>query len=142
MIGYLGSLLRQPSNIFPNLAAQTKHVAIINALTSVWPELKKPNNNPQGLKDLGEDYLLLGPKDMCLYHLSQGEQRALDTFFSGYPGAKDINQCTVHRWGHLKLPNGQVTRSQWKEAECCSDMLQMDCNVKVRGLIQFRSCTL
>ena len=33
VIGYLGSLLRQPSNIFRNLAAQTKRVANTNALT-------------------------------------------------------------------------------------------------------------
>ena len=135
MIGYLGSLLRQPSKIFQNLAAQTKHVAIINALTSMWPELKELEDDPRGSKDLGEGYLLLGPKDTCLYHLLQDEQRALDTFFSGYPGAEDVDRHTVYRWGRLKLPNEQIARSRWKEAERCSDMSRMDRNVKVRGLI-------
>jgi hypothetical protein len=135
MIGYLGGLLRQPSNIFGNLAAQTRRVAITNALTSMWPELQKPTVDPRGSKDLGDGYLLLGPRDTCLYHLSYDEQRALVTFFSSYPGAEDVDRQTVHRWGRLKLPNEQIARSRWKEAERCSDMSRMDRNVKVRGLI-------
>ena len=101
----------------------------------MWPELKKPEEDPRGSKDLGEGYLLLGPKDTSLYHLSQAEQRAFDTFFSGYPGAEDVDRCTVRRWGRLKLPSQQIARSRWKEVERCSDMSRMDCNVKVCGLI-------
>jgi hypothetical protein len=33
LIGYLGSLLRQPSNAFRNLAMQTRRVANANALS-------------------------------------------------------------------------------------------------------------
>ena len=57
----------------------------------MWPELKELEDDPRGSKDLGEGYLLLGPKDTCLYHLLQDERRALDTFFSGYPGAEDVD---------------------------------------------------
>ena len=82
MIGYLGGLLRQPSNIYKNLAAQTRRVTTINTLTAMWPELQAHVDDPRGSKDLGDEYLLLGPRDTSLYHLSHVEQTTLDTFFS------------------------------------------------------------
>jgi hypothetical protein len=138
-IGYLGNLLKQPSNIFRNLAAQAKRVAYTNALTAMWPDLQIQDKDPRGSKDLGDNYLLLGPKDTTLYRLPDNEQTALDTFFSGYPGAEDIDRRTVYRWGRLKLPTEQIARSRWKEVDRCSDMSRMDRNVKVSILIQFES---
>jgi hypothetical protein len=134
-IGYLGNLLRQPSNIYRNLAAQTKRVAHTNALVAMWPELQKKTDDPRGSKDLGDDYLLLGPKDTSLYHLPHDEHLVLDGFFSNYPGSEGIDRHTVHRWGRLKLPTKQIARSRWKESERCSGMSRMDRNVKVRRLI-------
>ena len=131
VIGYLGSLLRQPSNIFRNLAAQTKRVANTNALVAMWPELQKTKGDPRGSKDLGDDYLLLGPKDTSLYQTSPAEQAALETFFSGHPDAEDIDRQSVYRWGRLKIPTEQIARSRWKEMELCSDMARTDRNVKV-----------
>ena len=64
VIGYLGSLLRQPSNVFQNLAAQAGQVAITNALVAMWPDLEQKQSDPRGSEDLGDGYLLLGPKDM------------------------------------------------------------------------------
>ena len=135
MIGYLGGLLRQPSNIYGNLAAQTRRVAITNALTTMWPELQKHTDDPRGSKDLGDDYLLLGPRDTSLHNLSHAEQTAIDTFFSGYPDAEGVDRHTVQRWGRLKLPTEQTARSRWKEVDRCSDMARMDRNVKVTILI-------
>ena len=122
VIGYLGSLLRQPSNPFRNLAAQTKRVANTNTLVAMYPDFEDQKGDPRGSKDLGNGYLLLGPKDTTLYHVSPAEQTTLDDFFSGQPGAEDIDQQTVYRWGRLKLPTEQVARSRWKELERCSDM--------------------
>ena len=134
VIGYLGSLLQQPSNIFQNLAAQTKCVAHTNAFFAMWLDLQKAKGNPRGSKDLGNGYLLLGPKDVTLHQTSPAEQAALDAFFSGHPDAEDINQQSVYWWGYLKIPTEQITRSQWKEVERCSDMAQTDRNVKVCNL--------
>ena len=91
VIGYLGSLLRQPSNAFWNLAAQTKHVANTNALVAMWPEFKKTKGNPRGSIDLGDSYLLLGPKDTTLYHVSPAEWTSLDSFFSNQLDANNID---------------------------------------------------
>ena len=135
VIGYLGSLLRQPSNPFCNLAAQAKHVINTNALVAMWPDFEQAKDNPQGLKDLGNGYLLLGPKDTSPYHLLPAKQTAVDTFFFGYPGIEGTNQQAIYQWGCLKMPVNQIARSQWKEVERCSDMARTDRNLKVRGLI-------
>jgi len=132
VIGYLGSLLRQPSNPFRNLAAQTKRVVHTNALVAMWPELEKTKGDPQGSRDLGDNYLLLGPKDTTPYYVLPTEQEALDTFFSGYPDAEDVDRQAVYRWGCLRVPTTQVARSRWKELDRCSDMARTDRNVKVR----------
>ena len=89
VIGYLGSLLRQPSNPFRNLAAQTRRVATTNALVAMWPELKNQKDAPRGSRDLGDGYLLLGLKDTKLHRLSPSEKRRINIFFSGHP---DDNQ--------------------------------------------------
>ena len=134
-IGYLGSLLRQPSNPFRNLAAQTKRVAHTNALVAMWPDLEQAKGDPHGSMDLGDNYLLLGPKDTSSYHLLPDERAALEEFFSGYPDAQDVDRQTVYRWGRLGIPTDQVARSRWKELERCSDMARTDRNVKVRESI-------
>ena len=134
VIGYLGSLLRQPSNPFRNLAAQTRRVACTNALIAMWPEFVKPKDAPRGSKDLGDGYLLLAPKDTTRYDPPVSERTAIDLFFSGHP---DNDHESIYRWGRLKLPTEQVARSRWKEMERCSDMAHTDRNVKVRTLILF-----
>ena len=131
VIGYLRSLLRQPSNAFRNLAAQTRRVATTNALVAMFPDFEKTKGNPRGSIDLGDGYILLGPKDTTSFHLSPVEQEVLDKFFSGRPDAGGIDRQTVYRWGNLKISTEQIARSRWKELERCSDMARTDRNVKV-----------
>ena len=111
VIGYLGELLRQPSNIYRNFAAQARRVAITNALVAMWPDLEKAKCEPHGSKDLGGGYVLQGPKDTTSYELPADKYAALETFFSNYPGGEDINIRTVYRWGRLKIPTEQIARS-------------------------------
>ena len=134
VIGYLGSLLRQPSNPFRNLAAQTKRVATANALSSMWPDFEPEKENPRGSIELGDRYLLLGPKDTTLYRLSVSEQRAVEEVLGGQ-NVEDVNPESVYRWARLKISPEQIARSRWKEEERCSDMSRTDRNIKVRGLI-------
>ena len=118
VIGYLGSLLRQPSNPFRHLAAQTRRVTTKNALIAIWPDLEVPKEAPRGSKDLGNGYLLLGPKDSTAYHPSPSEQMALDAF-SNHTDTEDVDRCPIFRWGRLKIPSKQVARSRMKEVERC-----------------------
>jgi hypothetical protein len=138
VIGYLGSLLKQPSNPYRNLAAQTTRVAHTNAIVAMWPDFEKTKGNPRGSKDLGDGYLLLGPKDTNAHYISPTEEATLENFLSGFPGAEDIERQSVYRWGRLKIPTEQIARSRWKEMERCSDMARVDRNVKVRDLISSR----
>jgi hypothetical protein len=135
LIGYLGSLLRQPSNPFRNLAAQTRRVATTNALIAMWPDFDNPKSDPTGSLDLGNGYLLLRPRDTSPHNISPCEQTAIEGFFLNQPDVEGINQQTVYRWGRLKTPTEQVARSRWKELERCSDMARTDRNIKVLLLI-------
>ena len=135
VIGYLGSLLRQPSNPFRNLAAQTRRVAHNNALFAMWPDLERAKENPMGSMDVGNGYLLLAPRDTGPCDLLPVERAALADFFSRHPdtdGADRRNMEGVYRWGRLRIPIGQVARSRWKELERCSNMARTDRNVKAR----------
>ena len=140
VIGYLGSLIRQPSNAFRNLAAQTRRVAITNTLVAMWPDFEKTKGNPRGCNDIGDGYILLGPKDTESHHTSPTERTALDTFFSGQPGAENVERQSVFRWGRLRVSAEQIARSRWKELERCSDMARTDRNVKVCDLTLLISC--
>ena len=133
VIGYMGSLLRQPSNPFRNLAAQTRRVATTNALIAMWPDLERSMDAPRGSRDLGDNYILLGPKDTNTYTLSPPEQTALKIFF---PDLLDNDLRHIYRWGRLKLSTKQLARSWWKEMEQCSNMARTDRNVKVHAQLE------
>ena len=113
-----GSLLRQPSNPFQHLTAQTKRVAISNTIFAMRPDLERTEGNPRYSMELGDDYLLLGPKDVSPHGLSLPQQAALNDFF----GDLDVDRRSVYRWGRLRIPTEQTARSHWKELERCSDM--------------------
>ena len=132
VIGYLGSLLRQPSNTFRNLAAQSRRLAYVNAMVAMWPTFQEEQKDPRGSEDIGDGYLLLGPKDTTLYRLSDAERGALNDFASGSPEFKNIRRQSLYRWARLKLPVEQTARSRLKEVERCMDMARNDRNVKVR----------
>ena len=136
VIGVLGSLLRQPSNPYANLAAQAQKMAHINALVAMWPSFEKAKEDPRGSIDLGDSYLLLGPKeDSGSYRVTPREEEALDTFCSVHQDSEDVDRKSVFRWGRLKLPTEQIARSRWKELERCSTMARTDRNVKVMYVI-------
>jgi hypothetical protein len=133
VIGYLGSLLGQPSNPFRKLAAQTKRVAATNALVAMWPDFEKTKNPPRGYRDLGDGYLLLSPKDTDPHHISPPERTAFEDFFRDQ--SENDQQSILFRWGRLQIPTTQIARSTWKEMDRCSDMTRTDRNVKVREII-------
>ena len=142
VIGVFGSLLRQPSNPYANLAAQAQKMAHINALIAMFPSFEKEKGVPRSSIDIGDGYLLLGPKeDSGPHHITPCERTALDTFCSTHENSEDVDRRSVYRWGRLKLPTDQVSRSRWKELERCSNMARTDRNVKVRDLISFRVLT-
>ena len=96
VIGYVGTLLKQPSNLFCNLSAQMKHLAYKNAIVAMWPEFEIQKENPRGCRDFGDGYQLLGPKDVDLYQLPDMEETALNNFCSGEPDSEDIERRSLY----------------------------------------------
>ena len=113
LIGVLGSLVKQPSNPFANLTEQTKKMVSINALLAMWPKVGHERGDPQGSINLGGGYILLGPKDDRSHEISAVEKAAVTSSPFLDPGANMGR--SVFRWGRLKIPNGQIARSYWKE---------------------------
>ena len=139
IIGIFGSLIKQPSNPFANLAEQAKKVAEINALVAIWPELEPEVKDPHGSIDIGQGYLLLGLKDEKPYDLPQAEQTALEQFYSSFPNHGCIPPRSIYRWGRLRIPTEQIACSHWKEVVRSSRTARTDRNLKVRELTSFTS---
>jgi hypothetical protein len=132
VIGIFGSLLNQPSNPFANLTEHAKKIAEVNAITSMWPDLERVEKDPRGSIDLGDGYILLGPKDAKAYRLSLVEQNALAAFYSSLPNPSAVPRRSIYRWARLKIPAGQIARSYWKEVVRTSKAARSDRNLKVR----------
>ena len=134
VIGIFGSLIKQPSNPFANLTEQAKKVAEVNAITAMWPDLEHSKHDPHGSIDIGQGFLLLGPKDPKPYPLSLVELTALTDFYSGLPDVGSVPPRFVYRWGRLQIPTEQTARSHWKELICTSNAARTDRNLKVCNL--------
>lgn len=111
VIGVMGSLLRQPSNMFANLAEQAKKMANVNALLAMWPEIIEDPHAPRGSIDLGGGLILKGPKDDKPYTLSAAEQAALASYHATLLDCEAPVETSVYRWGRLQISNGEGYRS-------------------------------
>jgi hypothetical protein len=123
-IGDLGGSIRQPSNIYGNLCQIALRQSQLNAMKTLWPELDPDSDQslPAFSMDLGHGYILLRPRDKHVFTAtgSQGE-KLYDT----------IGRNTIKRWGRLRLPNGQVARSVYKEDKSTLLNQRVSRNVKV-----------
>jgi hypothetical protein len=133
-IGSLGREIRQPSNPYANLSQRGLLRSQINTLVALIPDLEpSPPIIPRGARDIGDGYVLLRARDNFYYHINASEKVA----FAGY--LKDINDIDIDedwspvltRWARLRLPNGQVARSAWKEQLKPLNKVRMARNVKV-----------
>ncbi|KIM56828.1 hypothetical protein SCLCIDRAFT_29257 [Scleroderma citrinum Foug A] len=103
-IGNLGEQIRQPSKPFANLS----HTGL-----------------PYGSVDLGDGYVLLRK---CAKHpiIPCGDEAMaiLDFLDHGYALPR------ITKWAWLRLPNGQIARSAWREKLHLPDQIHVSCNVK------------
>ena len=101
-------------------------------MVAMWPDLERKKEDPRGSIDLGNGFLLLGPKDGKPYELSSTEQEALANFYSSLSDPEVVPRRSVYRWARLRLPTEQVARSYWKEVIRSSKSARTDRNLKVR----------
>jgi hypothetical protein len=133
-IGNLVEEIHQPSNPYANLSQRGLQRSQVNALKAMFPELDEDKNKlPRGAINLGNEYVLLRAMEQTYYQLSDEYLIALRCFISqSYNGILEAGvPIAVRRWARLRLPTGQVARSQWKESLKPLDKVRMARNVKV-----------
>ena len=111
-IGNLGKQIRQPSKPFANLSHEGVWRCQVNSLLSIMPELNDSNAGlPYGSVDLGNGYVLL--RKWAKYAIIPHGDKAAAILQFLSPGHALPH---IKKWARLCLPNGQITRSAWREA--------------------------
>ena len=116
-IGNLGEEIKQHSNPFANLAQRALRRCQINGLKALIPDLEPPENPlPHGARDQGCGYVFLRARDNIARSVTDAEELAIRKYREsmGETLPADWKAAEV-RWARLKLPNGQIARSAWKE---------------------------
>ena len=130
-IGNLVEEIRQPSNPYANLSQRGLQRCQVNTLKSMFPSLEEEKSKiPRGALDLGKGYVLLRARDRYLYNLSDHELAAVRRADLQLENPIE-DYLAVHRWARLRLPNGQIARSAWKENLKPLTKVRMSRNVKV-----------
>jgi hypothetical protein len=133
-IGNLGQEIRQQSNAYANLSQRGLLRSQINALKAIIPDLDPlPPAMPRGSKDIGDGFILLRAKDKALRAMRHCERLAFADYLKNTHAVQvpDHWSPEVVRWARLRLPNGQVARSAWKEKLKPLEKVRMARNVKV-----------
>jgi hypothetical protein len=106
----------------------------VNALKAMIPDIEKPENLiPHGAKDLGRGYVLLRAQEKYPSHMKDSECQELSKYLQKNFGIQMSRnwQFMVRRWARLRLPNGQVARSAWKEKLKPLEKVRMARNIMV-----------
>ena len=131
-IGSLGMEIRCHVNPYANLSQRALQRCQVNMLKAMIPDLEGPDNSiPRGAKDLGDGYILLRARDRTARQVDVAESQALRRYLQSTHN-KDLPEGwapKVLRWARLRLPNGQVARSAWKEKLKLLERVRMARNV-------------
>lgn len=132
-IGNLGEEIRQPSNPYANLSQRGLRRCRVNALKAIFPDLEPAKDGlPRGAIDIGNDYILLRALEKSPRLVNPCEADALRAYLRENGESVPDGWCpSVRRWARLRLPNGQVARSAWKEKSKPLIKVRMARNVKV-----------
>ncbi|KAH9931467.1 uncharacterized protein B0H18DRAFT_872201 [Fomitopsis serialis] len=135
-IGNLVEEIRQPSNPYANLAVRGLRRCQINALKALDPvnfDLDKSKKGPpQGAEELGDGYTLLRARDRSFHVLTPAETTVIRSFVATARG-ENMDHWDPHyrRWARLRLPNGQIARSAYKETLKAPKDVRQSRNVKI-----------
>ena len=137
-IGNLGQEICQQSNPYANLSQRGLLRSQINALKAMIPDLDPlPPVVPRGGKDIGDGFILLRAKDKAPWAMRDCERQAFSDYLKNAHALQVPEGWSpgVARWARLRLPNGQVARSAWKEKLKPVEKVRMARNVKVYILL-------
>jgi hypothetical protein len=136
-IGNLGEEIRQPSNPYANLSQRGLLCCQVNALIAMVPDLNPSrcdSDLPRGALDLTGGYVLLRAQDRYSRLMKETEAMALKKYIQSHHSLTQLGKDwppKIVRWARLRLPNGQVARSRWKEALKPINKIRIARNVKV-----------
>ncbi|KAJ7758457.1 hypothetical protein DFH07DRAFT_958303 [Mycena maculata] len=102
-IGNLGQELKQDSNPYSNLLERSEYI--------------------------GDGYSLMGAKDKWKQTVTGESSTTIRKYLDAEQETGDIK---LKRWARLRLPNGQIARSAWKEKKLQLMNVRMARNVKVK----------
>ncbi|TFK49442.1 hypothetical protein OE88DRAFT_1737055 [Heliocybe sulcata] len=134
-IGFLGRLVRQPSNAFANLTEVTLRHARTAALQAIIPGLVPERKHiATGGIDIGDQYAFLPARDTNPRRILAHEAAAVCEYLRMYDNSdRFLNyDIQLHRWSKARLPNGQIARSAWRETLRTRQDARISRNVKVR----------
>lgn len=116
-IGNLGQEIRLHSNAYANLAERGVLRATLSGFYAKYPHYDSEVHLPKGSILLSGGFLLLRPADDFPHIIRDDEQRAITSFLLSLNGsiATEDGPNKVTRYARLKLPNGQIARTAWKE---------------------------
>ncbi|KAJ7513079.1 hypothetical protein B0H11DRAFT_1843533 [Mycena galericulata] len=97
------------------------------------PDLEpKENPFPRGSLDLGDGYVLLTAMDSAARQVNEFESTAIKSYLTAAGQVlEDTWTPLVVRWSRIRLPNGQVARSTWKESLKSIEQLRCARQVKI-----------
>ncbi|KAG1722369.1 hypothetical protein EDD22DRAFT_983013 [Suillus occidentalis] len=130
----LGQELCQPSRPYANISREGVRQCQVNSLLSMMPELDEPPVGlPEGAIDLGEGFALLRKHNKNSQNAAGAHAHAITTFLGDRPLPR------IKRWARLRLPNGQIACSAWRETLRPIEQTCMSRNVKLKlsGQIRF-----
>jgi hypothetical protein len=130
-IGNLGEEIRLHSDPYANLSQRVIERARANALYAMAPDLFHVTEKlPTGACDIGENYILLGPRE--LHEMDVPTLEAFKRFSDLHRWRIKVgDSLSVDRFARLLLPNGQIARSWWHEKKRPTQKVRIARNVKV-----------
>lgn len=129
-IGNLGKEIKSHVNAFANIAQRGLHRCQVNALKAMIPDLEPDKNMfPRGARDLGDGFALLTATDPVSRPMRACKAVAVGNYIENAGG--DHRPESIKRWARVRLPNGQIARTQWKESSKPLSRSRSARNVKV-----------
>jgi hypothetical protein len=139
-IGNLGEEIKQPSNPFKNLSERALRRGQVNALKVIVPQLDRDQYKlPRGSYDVGNGYVLLRARDKRMVGIYGEENQVIRAHLQELVENAGIPlragwKLKLARWARLRLPNGQIARSAWRESMKPAWKLRRARCVRVSGL--------
>ncbi|KAI0355296.1 hypothetical protein OH77DRAFT_1540048 [Trametes cingulata] len=118
LIGNLTAEIGSDVHPYANLSHRATRRVQVNALKAMFPEFAEtPNTLPAGALDLGGGYALMHARDQRPRYIEGPEETALGAYLQGHGVDASAWRCLIWKWARVRLPNGQIARTAWKECQ-------------------------